>query len=165
MNDVLHEHTILCRSTFFTLGVLPDPSQDHLRSHSQHNTLLMMWMVGYVFHIPIPQTPSPLSIPYGSHPNYADSVSSKEQLNVYLSVSYLDQTLKISLSCCTTELFFLLLYHTRMQWRNKSINETIIKIFVIIIWINSQGYQVQRHQCLHGKMRPLRSLFLSRKEA
>lgn len=43
--------------------------------------------------------------------------------------------------------------------------EQSTKMFVVIIWINSWRYQVQRHQCHPGKVMPLCPLFTSRKEA
>lgn len=82
------------------------------------------------------------------HPNYADSVSSEEQ--IYLSASYLDQTLKISLSCCTIGLLLTFIPQEDAT-EEQSTNEPILKIFVVMIWLNSWGYQVQRCRVIMGK--------------
>ena len=85
-----------------------------------------MRIVGYVFPIPIPS----LSIhPQFTHPNYADSTSSEEQIYVDLSVSYLNLiwTRAAPWSC------FSYLHMQEDITEEQSINEPLLKLFVVII--------------------------------
>lgn len=91
---------------------------------------------------------------------------------VYSSKSCRQHFLRGTLSVCPSLLFGLntgdIPYGVgfpTLILQESATEEQSTKMFVVIIWINSRRYQVQRHQCHPGKVMPLCPLFTSREEA